>query len=134
MSVWRRLGLLGPALVWMVVIYVVSDQSSLPSLAVGWLDRATKSASHFAEYGILALLLARHPLATQPRLTVRSASLVTALCLLFALSDEYHQLFVPGRVADWADVAADTAGAVTMVSLLTRTGPASLLRRLDPLL
>jgi len=134
MTVWRRLGLGVPALVWMLAIYVVSAQSTLPSLEIGWLDRLTKSASHFGEYAILAILLARPFLARQPRLSLRSAAAVTAICLTYALSDEYHQMFVPGRVADWADVAADTAGALAMAALLARAGPPEALRRLDPFL
>lgn len=34
------------------------------------------------------------------------------LTFLFALSDESHQFFVPGRVSDWGDILADMLGAV----------------------
>lgn len=32
--------------------------------------------------------------------------------LVYALSDECHQFFVPGRVPDWVDIVADMVGAV----------------------
>lgn len=38
---------------------------------------------------------------------------------LYALSDEAHQYFVPGRYPDWRDVAADMIGALlVMVGIL----------------
>ncbi|MCR5748151.1 MAG: VanZ family protein, partial [Lachnospiraceae bacterium] len=35
-----------------------------------------------------------------------------AFCFLFACSDEIHQLFVPGRAFEFADIMIDTSGAV----------------------
>jgi hypothetical protein len=34
-----------------------------------------------------------------------------AVCLLFAVSDEFHQTFVPGRGGTWVDVSIDAFGA-----------------------
>jgi VanZ family protein len=42
-----------------------------------------------------------------PLVLTRAAS----LAVLYGLSDEYHQRFVPGRESDLADVAADAVGA-----------------------
>ena len=30
----------------------------------------------------------------------------------FGISDEFHQMFVPGRFDDWGDIAADAVGSV----------------------
>lgn len=38
--------------------------------------------------------------------------LAGAACAIFALSDEWHQAFVPGRVPSSGDLAADGAGIV----------------------
>ena len=35
-----------------------------------------------------------------------------AFTLLYAMSDEYHQTFVPGRAGAWSDVLFDGAGAL----------------------
>ena len=39
--------------------------------------------------------------------------------LVYALSDEYHQLYVPGREFDWLDWLADGVGAATAVLALS---------------
>ncbi|MEH6908026.1 VanZ family protein [Neobacillus drentensis] len=37
---------------------------------------------------------------------------VIGICLFFAMTDEFHQLFVLGRVAQVKDVLIDSAGAI----------------------
>ncbi len=67
---------------------------------------------HAAEFAILSALC----LAILDRLTGsysrRNVLLSLAICLLFAISDEYHQTFVPGRGGTWTDVAIDGLGAL----------------------
>jgi len=41
----------------------------------------------------------------------RSVVLALGICVLFAISDEVHQLFVPGRGGQVSDVLIDSAGA-----------------------
>ncbi|MBR2730966.1 MAG: VanZ family protein [Clostridia bacterium] len=41
-----------------------------------------------------------------------------AVCLLYAVSDEVHQLFVPGRAAELFDVLMDSIGAALSVTVL----------------
>ncbi|MFP5109854.1 VanZ family protein [Neobacillus sp. C211] len=38
--------------------------------------------------------------------------MVIGICVLFAVSDEFHQLFVAGRGAQVKDVFIDSAGAI----------------------
>jgi VanZ family protein len=40
---------------------------------------------------------------------------VVIFCLLFGISDEFHQSFIPGRFVSGWDVLADTIGAVLLV-------------------
>ena len=37
--------------------------------------------------------------------------IVLCVCFLYAISDEIHQIFVPGRAGRWYDVLIDTTGA-----------------------
>jgi VanZ family protein len=66
---------------------------------------------HISEYAVLALLTAR---AMIWHADVRLASLVLVLGLteLYALSDEIHQLFVPGRTFQLMDLALDLLGGM----------------------
>lgn len=49
-----------------------------------------------------------------PGLTMLSTVI---FCLLYGLSDEYHQSFVPGRLQDSMDLIADTIGAIVATCL-----------------
>lgn len=43
---------------------------------------------------------------------VKVVCYTVAICLLYGISDEFHQSFVPGRYVSAMDVIADTAGAI----------------------
>jgi len=43
--------------------------------------------------------------------------IVVLFCVLFGISDEYHQSFIPGRFVSVWDVAADGIGALLVVGL-----------------
>src|SRR5262249_14978784 len=77
---------------------------------------------HAAEFAILFLLayalLKRYDPKAFPRNLIRA----TALSLLFAITDEYHQAFVPGRGGTWSDVAIDGLGVVLAASIVWLRG------------
>lgn len=64
-----------------------------------------RKAAHFTEYGVLFWLLVRGPMARRPYLALM-------LCVVYALTDEGHQAFVPGRTPSLYDVALDSSGAL----------------------
>ena len=64
-----------------------------------------RKAAHFTEYGVLFWLLVRGPMVRRPYLALM-------LCVVYALSDEGHQMFVPDRTASLYDVALDSTGAL----------------------
>jgi len=100
---------------WMAVIFFLSSRSRLPLLPLGWAEALQDVAGHFVAYAVLAGLLAwalsgsgaAHPLWWS-----------FALALLYALSDEFHQSFVPSRHPDVFDILTDAAGAACMLGLL----------------
>lgn len=67
-------------------------------------------AGHFCEYLIFGALLANawHRTGAPP---ARAAWLAAACASLYGITDELHQLFVPGRTADPLDWLVDTGGA-----------------------
>jgi len=74
---------------------------------------------HIVEYFILALLMFRALNGgLRRKIRVKSSTLVVCFSLLYAISDELHQSFVPGRNADPRDVLADFIGiAVGLIAI-----------------
>ena len=107
----HRLGLLAAWLAvgaWAALIFTLSAQSTLPDLTHGLPD-LQDIAGHLAAYaGLacwLALALRRTPGVRRPWLWA------FVLAMLYGLSDEFHQSFVPNRHPDLFDVATDMVGA-----------------------
>ena len=75
-----------------------------------------RKLAHMSEYALLVLLLVLH-LGTYTRLTADRKQFYIRLALsfgiavLYAATDEIHQLFVPGRSGQFTDVCFDGAGA-----------------------
>ena len=90
----------------MAAIFALSAQPDLPHVAGGWPDLLISSAAHTFLFAVLAILWAR-ALGQGRRMWL----VAVALTLLYALSDEFHQSFVPGRHADPLDLAFDALGA-----------------------
>jgi len=111
-----------PVPLWMGLIFIISSRSSLPSHPNGLVDFVLKKGSHVAEYGILAFLLWR---ALSKGKGARASTPCTSafvLTVLYALSDEYHQTFVPGRNGHIGDVGVDALGAMLALLLIRRFG------------
>ena len=96
-----------PALAWAALIFALSSIPDLGTGLGGW-DLVLRKIAHAAEYAILGALLVRA--------TGRSG-LAFALGTLYAVSDELHQSFVPGRLGSPLDVAIDAAGVAVGVVL-----------------
>jgi VanZ family protein len=112
-----------PALVTMAVIFIFS---SLPSYEVpdfGFLDVVIKNGGHFVGYALLAFA---YSFALPRQLSqLQRGVIAIAFALLYALSDEFHQSFVPGRNASWIDIIVDGLGASTAALLWARYSPNS---------
>ena len=85
-----------------------------------------RKCGHLSEYAIFALLLWRaiyQPQKNDPRPWLWTpAGLALALVLLYAASDELHQVFVPTRTAHFTDVLIDTSGGAIGLLLLWMAG------------
>lgn len=67
--------------------------------------------AHFVEYGVLAALMAHAFNGTWPAMRAWSLfALAWPATVFWGLLDEIHQAYVPGRVADAVDLAADAFG------------------------
>lgn len=131
---WRaRVSRYLPLLVWMALIFFFStgelsagNTSRIVRPVLLWLfpeiseERIAfvhflvRKCAHFTEYAILALLAAR-AFSTSSRELLRRRWFTCALVLviLYALSDEFHQTFVPSRTGSVYDSFIDITGGLT---------------------
>ena len=81
------------------------------SLLAPALDHVIRKTAHFTEYAVLGFVMVawlRHS-----RLFKSHAHwLATVAGVIFAVSDEWHQTFVPGRSGQLTDVLIDSMGCV----------------------
>ena len=131
-----------PPLAWMALIWAASseigsaDHSAGP---FGWLvsilfpwatppqvdvaHGVVRKLGHMIEYAILAALWFRALHTGQRRSFTSSAWLALAITVVWAITDELHQSFVPSRTASALDVMFDSAGAtLALVTLRLRNG------------
>jgi len=95
---------------WAGVIFVLSSIPDLGTGLGGW-DLALRKVAHAAEFALLGLLLVR---------ATGQARLALALGTAYAISDELHQHFVPGRLGSPLDVAIDAVGVAAGVLIVGR--------------
>jgi len=102
----------------MAIIIAFSSVPSLdPHLGSEILDTVTRKIAHIGEYSILIYLLVRALRQEKLNLSAQGILQVAFLvALAFAISDEYHQLFVLGREGTFRDVSIDAVG-ITLVPL-----------------
>lgn len=132
---------------WMIIIFLMSSQpapdSTETSLAVGhavctlfvpgyskmstddqlqlakMIDHPVRKTAHATEYAILAILVFLAISYCRKRTYLHSLCIAIA----YAVSDEIHQYFVPGRACMVTDIVIDSSGALAglfLVFLLKR--------------
>ncbi len=77
-----------------------------------------RKTAHFTIYALLGLMSAAAVTATFSGSGGRRLWLPFLIGALYAVSDEFHQSFVPGRSCELRDMAVDSAGVLLGVLLL----------------
>ena len=75
----------------------------------GFTDFIVRKLAHFLEFTGLCFLVSNALYQTRGRLSPVIATVITSI---YAVSDEVHQIFVPGRACQLMDWVIDTCGAV----------------------
>src|SRR5919108_2331710 len=83
-------------ILWMAVIFVLSDIPSLASPFEPFYDFVLRKLAHMGVYAVLTVLLF-HALRRHTDSKKQAWLLAALLAGIYALSDEWHQTFVPGR-------------------------------------
>jgi len=99
-----------PVLVWAGLIYFFSAQSSLPGFDIVAYDYVFKKLSHMTVYGIFYFLVYRAININKPR-TQANWQLPFIITAVYAIVDEFHQVFTPSRHPSPLDVGFDLIGA-----------------------
>lgn len=84
--------------------------------AVTLFNRVIRKLAHFFLFFVLGMLVMNAMQFIKTKMRNR-LGISAAICFLYAVSDEVHQLFVPGRDSDIKDVMVDTVGAVLGIGL-----------------
>lgn len=100
----------GPAVLWAAIIFYLSGIPQLEVTSEPLGNFITRKAAHLFEYALLYLLIFR-------ALGYRKISLALSLTILYGITDEIHQGFVPTRTPKLEDVAFDIGGALLGVGL-----------------
>lgn len=125
-------------LFWMLVIFSLSAQPATDSnslstgitktievaienvtniqLNIEDFNHIIRKCAHFTAYLILGILISiAFSVSTKNGKNISIMTLI--ICILYATSDEIHQLFVPGRGGSAIDVMIDTSGALIGILL-----------------
>ncbi len=145
---------------WMAVIYFMSAQAANQSSQISGglvekiveifyrdfddLDKTSRDevinlvtvivrkSAHFLEYFILGLIAFAIALTYDKKLIILAFG-VLFFCVVYAISDELHQYFVPGRACRIKDVCIDSAGSISAIFILMLTSKSKKRRRVGEL-
>ncbi|WP_027088481.1 VanZ family protein [Thomasclavelia saccharogumia] len=121
-----------PAILWMIFIFIMShtngnDSSNQSNFFVEIIlkfiniDRSIlalliRKTAHMSEYALLLFFIYY---GFKKTITYQYTLLLSLLItFLYACSDEFHQLFIPGRSGQFVDVLIDTAGGAFMLLII----------------
>jgi len=96
-----------PALIWAILIFIASSVPRVPELKIG--IKHTDKIIHFVEFGIFGVLLLLF-FSRDGKLTKGNVAISFLAGVIWAVLDEYHQSFVPGRDPSIFDLTADVIG------------------------
>jgi VanZ family protein len=110
--IWRW----GPAILVMALIFFASSTpgSDLPKF--GFYDFLVKKGGHMLGYGLLTAALL-HALNKGGKITKLQLLLAALLAIIYAATDEFHQLFTPGRSSSIVDLGIDTIGCLAGIAI-----------------
>ena len=84
---------------------------------VDGLQHITRKSAHASIYAVLGVLSLLTFISYGRLKRAARVGISAAVCLLYAASDEFHQLFVAGRSCELKDVMIDFSGAAVGIAL-----------------
>jgi len=96
----------------------VLDEKDITPDTMALLHKWIRIFAHFFEYMVLGILSFQFFKQFSFKKIINVALISLGFCVAYAISDEIHQYFVPGRAMDILDVVTDTLGSITGISVL----------------
>lgn len=116
LSIWGLLNAWLPPVIWAGSIFFLSSNGTLPGFDESIPDFIFKKSAHMFVYAGLYLLTHRALFLTVPTKSyIRSWKIAVFVCMIYACTDEFHQLLVPGRYGTLRDVGYDMLGVTTVL-------------------
>lgn len=107
----KKLSLWLPAILMGAVIFLSSQLFDVPKYTPLFAFFAhVKTVAHLVLYFCLGFVLARLLSGTLPIGSLGVLALSSSLCVAYGASDEFHQMFVSGRTANFFDILRDFVG------------------------
>ncbi len=113
-----------------ITILIKADIIDIPVSSIGedafihnlseQINHYIRKLAHFSAYLLLGVLV--YNLSLCYFNNKKSVVLTLVVCLLYAISDEIHQIFVPGRAGQIRDVLIDFSGGVTGIIIFWLIG------------
>jgi len=98
---------------WAGLIFFLSAQSKLPSASKPLIDLVFKQSAHIFVYAVLHFLIWRAiKITISPHNQIKLVAVPILLAFIYALTDEFHQSFIPGREATLIDIGFDLMGII----------------------
>ena len=99
-----------PVIAWALVIFLFSSKPTGSTTEIYWQDFIVKKTAHVVEYAVFTTLLFRAFVASGAN-KKDAAMYSLGISIVYAISDEVHQSFTPGREPRARDIIFDTIGA-----------------------
>ena len=101
--------------IWLVAISTVSSIPHLPTAKIETekVEIRLDYLIHFCEYGALIFLALLSFVKKDFQLSLRKYILITFSVVAFAVADEFHQKFIPGRTFNSKDILSNLIGIFT---------------------
>jgi VanZ family protein len=137
----KKILYLSAFVIWIVVIFILSAQPKEESNALSMkvtevvtekvipdkvvkekdfnmdrLNNVMRTHAHFLLYMVLGILTLN--LLGAVGVSKYRELIALLICIIYAMTDEFHQLFVPGRGAQITDVLVDSSGALVGILIV----------------
>jgi VanZ family protein len=97
-----------------IIVETVEKVTTDVDIEVERFNHIVRKNAHFFSYLVLGILVTNGLISSEIKRYIGYALLI---CVLYAISDEIHQIYVPGRSGQIKDVVIDSAGALAGIGM-----------------